>query len=350
MTDWARTYNPTWSYCLVNRATWLDSRPLRSVVSCSLKWDESAVPESATIEVDERIPPESIIRVYLDAEQDGSVERHAVATVVATADDDAFGTVESTTLQCYGPLMALEDDVPSVLQCVSAGTFCAAEAARICGSSGIAPVIPCPDDVMADAVIVADPKETLLGFARSVAAKAGMDVVSDPYGRTAFKSLPGLIPVPKAVFRDDGKTVLVGDVKRRRDLRKVPNYCEVRVTNGTATTVGRAVNDDPASVVSTASRGRRVPLIVENPDDLPATCSQAEADAYAARKLEEESRVSCEVSYSHDFVPLAIGDWVRIVRSDLDVYATVSSMSLNCDTQCNVDATATFTETYWEAR
>lgn len=350
MTDWARTYNPTWTYALVDRETWSDRRLLGSVASCRLKFDrDSDICEDGTLEVDEALPPEPIVRVYLDAEQDGAKERIAVATLMLESLEDAHGTVESSTLSGYGCLMAVADDRPPLLQTAGIGAGCMAEAARICATFGIAPVVESTDASTLAEAVVADPGGSWLDHARSVAAKAGFAVASDGYGRTVFPRLPGAAMAVTRTFRDDGTTVLVGDVKRKRDLREVPNYCEVRVSNGASTTIGTAVNDDPASSVSTAARGRRVPLVVEDPEELAKGCSQAEADAFARKLLAEASRVACTVGFEFDYCPVRVGDAVRIVRGALDVLAVVDTMDVICDSSCAVSATASYEESYWEA-
>lgn len=350
MTDWARTYNPTWTYTLVDRDTWGDVRMLDCVVSCNLKFDRNAdVCEDGSLEIDGELPSEPIVRVYLDVEQDGAKERVAVATLMLESLEESHGTVESCALSGFGCLMAVADDRAPLLQTAGVGTVAMAEAARICSAAGIAPVVESTDTSQLDASVTADPGGSWLDHAREIAAKAGYAVASDGYGRTVFPRLPSEAMAVAWTFRDDGRSVLVGDVRRRRDLRKVPNYCEVRVTNGATTTVGTAVNDDPASPVSTVSRGRRVPLVIDDPEELSKACSQAEADAFAARKLAEASRVACTVSYEHDFVPVRAGDRVRIVRGSLDVLAVVDSMNVECDSSCAVSATASYEESYWEA-
>ena len=350
MTDWTRAYNPTWVYTLVDKSTWHDSTVLDCVVSCKLKFDRDAdICESGTVTLDGELPAEPIVRVYLDAEQDGSKERTAVATLMLESLEESHGTVESSAMSGFGCLMAVADDRPPLLQTAGTTTSALSETARICSTVGIAPVVESSDTSTLDAPVTADPGGSWLAYAREIAARAGYSVASDGYGRTVFPRLPSTTRAVTATLRDDGETVLVGDVKRKRDLREVPNYCEVRVSNGSTTIIGTAVNEDAGSVVSTVSRGRRVPLIVEDPDELSSECSQAEANAYAAKMLAEASRVACTVSYEHDYLPIRVGDCVRIVRGSLDVLAIVDTMDLECDSSCAVKATASYEETYWEA-
>lgn len=348
MIDWSRSYNPTWRYFLVDCETWRDMRPLSSVTSCKVKFSRAAaIPEDVQVDVEDELPPESILRVYLDAEQDGVLERIPVATAVLTSRDELHGTVEKSTLRGYGTLMSLEDDVPALLATVAGGVV-VEQAAAVC-ESGMAPVVKPTDSTALESVVVADPKASKLAFARAIAAKAGYDVSSDAYGRTVFPRLPGVAAAPAITLVDDGETVLVGDVKRKQDLRKVPNYCEVRVTNGTSTVVGSAVNDDRNSAVSTVARGRRVPLIIEDPDELQGDVTAAEVAEFAAVQLEAASQVACTVSYSHDYAPVNVGDCIRLVRGSLDVTAIVETMSISCDTSCRVEATASYIESYWRA-
>ena len=348
MTDWAREYEATWRYFLVDKDTWRDIRPLQGVTSCKVKRSRnSAIPEDVQMEVEEALPAESIVRVYLDATQDGIMERVPIVTAVMTSDEEIHGTVEKSTLRGYGALMSLEDDSPALLATASGGTV-VERAAAVC-SSGIAPVVTPSDSTALSDVVVADPKASKLAFARAIAAKANYDITSDAYGRTVFKRLPDLAVAPKATLIDDGKTVLIGNVKRKRDLRKVPNYCEVRATSGNSMIVGTAVNDDPNSEVSTVRRGRRVPLILDDPDDMPGGLSQSEVTQYARKKLEQASKVGCTVTYSHDFMPLEEGDCIRLVRGSLDVTATIDSMTVTGSTSCRVEASASYEESYWRA-
>lgn len=351
MTDWARAYNPTWTYALVDRGTWGDSRILGTVSSCKLKFDRKAdICEDGTLEVDEPLGDEPIVRIYLDAEQDGVKERVAVATLILGATEEEHGTVESAKMSGFGCLLAVDGSEPPELQTAGTGTGIMSEAARVCSTYGIAPVVASTDTSTLAETVVAEPGKSWLAFARAVAAKAGFAVASDGYGRTVFPRLPEQAMAVVATLKDDGKTVLVGDVKRKRDLREVPNHCEVRVANGTSTVIGTATNSDPASAVSTVTRGYKVSLIVKDPAELSANCSQAEANAYAKKMLAEASRVACTVSYEHDFLPIRVGDCVRIVRGSMDVVAVVETMDITCDSSCAVKATASYEESYWEVR
>jgi hypothetical protein len=77
----------------------------------------------------------------------------------------------------------------------------------------------------------------------------------------------------------------------------------------------------------------------------------AMVDEYAEMLLKNLSSVEYEISYSHGYCPVRIGDCIRLNYKKaglIDVKAKVVYQSIKCETGCNVSEKAIFTKNIWK--
>ena len=135
----------------------------------------------------------------------------------------------------------------------------------------------------------------------------------------------------------------------QHDLYGIPNVVEVVCSTGVKEYTARVVNDDPNSPTSTVNRGREI-LYRDTEPNLPGFPTEEQIDEYAKHLLETLSSVEYQVSYTHGYCPVRVGDAVRLnyKKAGLDnIKAKVISQSIKCENGCSVNETAVFTKKLW---
>ena len=97
------------------------------------------------------------------------------------------------------------------------------------------------------------------------------------------------------------------------------------------------------------SRGREIIRRVTNPD-LIGNPTEDEIKEYAESLLKELSTVEYEVTYTHGYCPVRIGDCVRLnypAAGLNNVKAKVISQNIKCEPGCPVTEKAVFTNKLW---
>lgn len=344
-----------WSWWRVDPSTWRDVAPLESVVSADVTYDaDTSTYVSASLETDESLGGELWARCYLDAVQGGIRERICVATVLCEPSNREIGVAIATTrVDGYGTLRALEDERVGIGWSITEGTPALHAAASVARQYGLAPVVEPPGSTyVMDEAWVAGDDDSALDVVRKLAAKAGQEVTSDPYGRTTLVPAMRTSALAPVMTLDDSRDsgILLPGVTEATEWLDVPNVVEVVHSEDNRTVLAIATNDDPNSPMSTVSRGRRVVARVIDPDELGAGCSQEAADLLAKKLLSERSCRVRTVEYTRGFDPrIECGDCVRVVlaRHDLDVTGRVVRQDLTCSTEATVRETITAQERVW---
>lgn len=339
MTDWTRGYAQSFEYYEVDPATWLDRRPLSTVVSCSVVRDsETAIIERATFEIDGESPGESWIRAYMVAEQDGISERVPIGTwLVQTPRTSMDGRVASLHCDAYSPLHVLSEWLVPVGWHAQKGAICAETAAAILRRYGVAPVIASYDQKTLGAHYVPEGGASWLDVAKDIAAAADMEIGVDAYGRVILAPIsPTASLLPSWTFEDGDRSILLADAEQQEDWYGVPNAIEV--VSSKSGLVGRAVNDDPEDMLSLVRRGRAVTKRFTDPPELASATSQAALDAVAKMLLAEESQMERTVTISHGWCPLNVGMCARVLytKHGLDVTGTVIRQDFSLETGLTV--------------
>ena len=135
----------------------------------------------------------------------------------------------------------------------------------------------------------------------------------------------------------------------QHDLYGIPNVVEVVCSTGTKEYTARVVNNDPNSLTSTINRGREILYRDTNPN-LVGFPTEDQIDEYAKLLLEKLSSVEYEITYTHGYCPVRVGDAVRLnyKKAGLEgIKAKVTKQSIKCENGCSVNETAVFTKKLW---
>lgn len=351
MPDWKKSMQQTFEYYTVDPGTWKDVKKLDTVKSCSINRDSTvATLGSATIDINETVG-ECYIRAYLVTNQNGIVERFPLGTfLVQTPSSNFDGRVLSTTMDAYTPLLELKEKQPPLGYSVLKGDNIMGLAKQLVSENARAPVVgtDCATNIYSD--FVANTEDTWLTFLTDFIANAKYKFALDELGRILFapkQELDSLQPV--WTFDDGNSSIIQPEFNIKHDLYGVPNVVEVIYSNGRNTYHVKVVNDDPNSPVSTVNRGREIPYRVTDPG-FSGEPFENQVREYAERLLKELSTLEYNVSFTHGYCPVRIGDCVRIKypRAGLpDIKAEILTQDINCNPGCQVKTTARFTMKLW---
>lgn len=217
-----------------------------------------------------------------------------------------------------------------------------------------APVLEARNDKTLFNHFVANADDTWFSYISDLMANAGFNFGLEPEGRVIFEpyiELSAMRPVWE--FNDSNSSILLPELTNERDLFNVPNVVEVVYSTDEEIFTSTVVNDDPNSITSTVSRGHIVrhrdtsPNISEN---MSGDNAQAYLDAYAEKLLRSLSNVEHELTYSHGYCPVRLGDCVLLnygAANLRNVRARVIRQEIECETGCVVSETAIYTTQLW---
>ena len=291
-------------YYEMDPGTWCDVAELDDVESGSATWDlDLPTLGSASFSMPPR-DRETWVRVYVHAEQDGETEdAPAGAWLVPPPDRSWDGARTSSQADGYTPLKELDDDGPPYGWTVDAGEDALAAAAEICAAHCRAPVTPPAESATLQEPYSAGDSASWLDFVRGLLGKVGWEIALDGMGRISFepsRDAAALSPVAWLTVAED--SIMLPNLTDADSARDVPNVVRVVFSDASRCLVGEAVDDDPASPVSTVARGRRVLHRVDNPA-LPDNPAQADVDELAERILAEKGAAEHTVTVPHGFLP-----------------------------------------------
>lgn len=325
MIDWTRPYVARWRVFRVDRDTWADGEAVGGVDSVSVRRDATgAAPlvESGTLRATGPALADDYHRVVMTAEQGGQYERVEVATLLLDATggtrrrgaDERESVGHSVLWPAHATRMPEGAYVPR-------GADGAAYAARLLRSCCHAPVEVEGGFALADDV-THELGCRVLEAVWSVLRAGGHTI--QLAGDGTIRVLP--LPTEPALTLDQAHAVLLDDgISRELDWSGVPN--RYMAVEGRASAV--AVNDDPASPTSTATRG----FFVDEVDDSPIRVGGETLAAYARRRLAELSVAEDERTYVRRWWPGVTTDSVvrgSIASAGLDGDMRVRSQSLEC--------------------
>ena len=359
MPNWGNSMLQSYEFWEVDKGTWGDLRKLDTVLTCKGTRDlDLETVETANLDIVGEPMGEMLVRCYMVTTQNRVRERIPVGTWLSQGTKRNFdGTSSKLEAECHSTLMPLHDrseagaKVP-VGYCIPAGTNCADMAAQILRNHGIAPVVASKSEETLEEPYVAGMQDSWLKVAKALGDASGMRIGVDSWGRsTVFPSNDGYVQAPLWTFQDDGESILLPDADEELDFFDVPNVCEVVWNNGGRTVVGRAVNDDPNSNVSTVARGYEVILRLENPDELQSGCTQKTADLVALQKLIEASKIERIITISHGWCPVTVGDPVRVSYESAGIFGlgTVQSMDFEVGTGMTSTTKVSVSQNVWRA-
>ena len=301
MIDWSRGYSCAWHLYEVNRATWADGPEIASVRSASVERDctgEEPLIDSGTVDVDSPVGTnwdERYVRLVMVAKQGVEVERVDVATLLAPKNG---GTIErgrdSASLSCLSVLW------PASKQMLMPGTFApkgcdgADWAAGLLASSINAPVSSSGSFTL-DEHYVFDIGTSVLSAVWKLMDAGNFAITIDGRGQV---NVGPKSDVPDLLLESASARLLMPAISYELDWSVVPN----RYMAMEDEVFAQAVNDDPASPTSIATRD-----YIRDPDDgiddAPVRVNGESLQGYCARKLEEASMVTDTRTYTRKWWP-----------------------------------------------
>ena len=349
--DWTDSMEQTFEYYEVDPNTWKDKRPLNMVKNCSINRDDEAdTLGSATLDIDNTLG-ECYVRVYLIIVQNRNRFKVVLGTfLVQTPSSSYDGKTRKVSMDAYTPLLELKENPPKLGFALLKGENIMRQAYLIVRDNCRAPVVETTSDKNLEDNFVADPNETWLNYISDLISQAKYRLHLDEEGKILFAPIQKIDELqPVYTFNDDNSSILYPEITMQHDLYGIPNVVEVVCSTGVKEYTARVVNDDPNSPTSTVNRGREILYRDTNPN-LVGYPTEEQVDEYARLLLERLSSVEYQVSYTHGYCPVRVGDAVRLnyKKAGLDnIKAKVISQSIKCENGCSVNETAVFTKKLW---
>ena len=349
--DWSESMEQTFEYYEVDPHSWKDKKRLDTVKKASIRRDlESDTLGSATIDVDDLLG-ECYVRIYLIVRQNGGLFKVTLGTfIVQTPSSSYDGKIRSVSMDAYTPLLELKENPLPLGFALMKDDNIMREAYLLTRDNCRARVVETSLDKLLQDNFVADPSEKWLDYIYALLDQANYRFDVDAEGVIMFapkQKTEALQPV--WTFNDDNSSILSPQITMQHDLYGIPNVVEVTCDTGTSKYTARIVNDDPNSPTSTVNRGREI-LYREDDPNLPGYSTEEAINEYATKLLESLSSVEYQVSYTHGYCPVRVGDAVRLnyKRAGLEnIKAKVINQTINCEKGCSVSETAVFTKKLW---
>lgn len=296
--DFSKGYSASFTLHRVDPSTWGRGPAYAKVVSASVECDatdECPLVQAGSCEVTLDVADsfeEGYYRIEMTADQDGSVERHAVATLLMASGESALDRSSQTAkVTGHSVLKPAADRLMLTGTYAPKGCDGAQYAASLLRECIQAPVSASGSFTLDEhAVFGAGVSYLQAAWTVLKAADWCMRIMGDGSVEICPK------PSEAAFVLDvEGRHNIVPGAEMSYDLSEVPNrYFAVDGDD-----VGVAINDLDGSRTSVSARGRYVDCI----DDSPVKVDGETMTNYAKRKLEEMSTVTREWTYTREYVP-----------------------------------------------
>lgn len=338
--DWTRRFDSSFRFMRVSRATGTETERLGGFqpggsidrnLDTELK-ESGSVEHVGTLDISS-----DLVRVWMDARFPGGVvESVALGTFLPSATTRSYDGVASTsTVKLEGRLKELaQSDFPQPFM-LPAGTDLVAYAAQIAEAAGLAVEADASSYRSTAALyyglqtgdVEADASGSKLAVVNDLLARAGFDSArTDPMGTVLMRRTRGIAErAPTWSFAEGRLARFLRAITDERDTSGVANvvYCVFTGSPGEdaeqETTVGYAIDDDPASPWSVQALGREVVARY----DYSEYADQNAANAKAREMLESTRSVQRVVTISHVYAPIAIGDAVQVAYASGGVMETM---------------------------
>lgn len=351
MINWRESMIQEFEYYIVDPSSWQDVKAINVIKNAALKRDNTTETlGSATFEVTQNLG-ECYVRAYMTVRQNGEVHREPLGTYLVQSPSDEYnGFVTEMQVEAYTPLIELKDNKPPIGYSIFEGTNIMDAACILLRDHLRAPVVELHTSDALKFDFVADTEDTWLSFLTDLIGNAGYQFGLDEYGRVLFAPIENNSNLtPKVTYNTIDGSIMYPEVEIAHDYYSVPNIVEVVYSNGSTGYYGLAVNDDPNSPTSRQSRGRDITLRITDPG-LAGNSSAQQIQDYAEQQLKTQSTLQYEVTYSHGYYPVTIGDGIEIldaVPGYGNIRATIVSQGIKCEPGCPVTEKAVFTKKLW---
>lgn len=354
MIDWSESMQQTFEYYEVDPNTWKDKRLLDFVKSSSINRDSGTETlGSASIDIDNTLG-ECYIRIYLVASQNGVKEKIPLGIFLVQTPSSSFdGKVRTVSMDAYTPLLELKEKPTPLGYALLKDDNIMEQAYMIVRENCRAPIVKTKSDKLLQSNFVANNGDTWLTFVRDLIAQAKFELQLDEEGKIMFapkQTVDELQPV--YTYNDDNSSILLPEVSLKHDIYGIPNVVEVVCSTGTEVYYAQVKNEDPNSPTSIQARGREI-IYRDTSPNLPGFPTREQIDEYAENLLKTLNSVEYQISYSHGYCPVRVGDCVRLNYTKaglIGIKAKVISQNIKCDSGCTVSETAIFTKNLWKER
>ena len=354
MINWSESMQQTFEYYEVDPNTWKDKKLLDFVKSSSINRDSGTETlGSASIDIDNTLG-ECYIRIYLVVSQNGVKEKIPLGIfLVQTPSSNFDGKVRTVSMDAYTPLLELKEKPTPLGYSLLKDENIMEQAYMIVRENCRAPVVKTESDKLLQSNFVANNGDTWLTFVRDLIAQAKFELQLDEEGKIMFapkQTVNELQPV--YTYNDDNSSILLPEVSLKHDIYGIPNIVEVVCSTGTEVYYAKVKNEDPNSPTSIQARGREI-IYRDTSPNLPGFPTKEQIDEYAENLLKTLNSVEYQISYSHGYCPVRVGDCVRLNYTKaglIGIKAKVISQNIKCDSGCTVSETAIFTKNLWKER
>ena len=272
-----------------------------------------------------------LVRLYADLEfQGGGSESICLVTFVPSVAKRTYdGSKSHTPVELSGRLSELAGDEFDAPVTFAAGTPTVAAAAEIAAGAGFEVVRDASTHVLAASRTYGVDEGSKLKAINDLLDVAGFSAArTDEMGRLLLKRYREPSERPVAETLAEGASRLLREVTDELDAGDVPNVVHAVYSTPDATTVGVAVDDDPASEWSTVARGYRKVKTYRYND----ASTQADADARAAKLLADSRSAVHRVTFEHVLDPAwRDGDLVSLEYGSAGVSARLAVRTQDID-------------------
>ena len=302
--DWSRGYTAKYYMTILDKKTMRDMKRVE-LKSGSIKRTLDNLRQSADLDCDGfDIQGEEYIRVWLDAEQQGSIGHTPLFTGLAMAPNNEYqGYKKSNTLECYSVLKIAEDML------LPRGWYAPVDSnglllvKDLLGVIGVP--ITTPENITVDPLptaIVSETKENRLSMSDKILS--AMDWGLRLNGDGSIDLAPNTYDTKLRIDSIDND-IIENQISITYDWYNAPNVYRCFMDMSYA----EAKDENPDSPLSIQNRGREV-WYEEDNVVLGTTETLGE---YAMRRLEELQRASLDISYTRRYWPdIYPGDVISI--------------------------------------
>ena len=321
--DWSQSYSSLWRVYRVNRKTWADDELIKNIDSVSIsRTADGHLLESASVELTGELEAD-YYRVVLIAEQGGEVERVDVATLLFDANGGEYN--HGTNIQKMdGYSVLYPASVTTIIdgEYAPAGVDGAAYAAELLQSAINAPVEVEGSFILNDHVVHEIGSSVLeaVWAVLNAGPDGGYVIQIDGKGIVHITPKP---TVPSLAITMSDMGLLTNGITYSSDISEIPNRYIVIIDNYKVI----SANNDMNSSISTVNRGYCVDMV----DESPTPINGETLNAYADRRLRDESVMIEERSYIRGFAPdVFLYSIVRATINGLEGDLRVDSQTINC--------------------
>lgn len=300
--DWSKGFTAMYYISVVDKNTWCDVDRIE-ITGGKIKRTDKDLRESADIDcVNYSSNKEQIIRVWLDAKQEGSSSHTPLFTGLATSPDrNIKGSFSTHTLQCYSVLKIAQDML------LPRGWYAPSEINGGDLIRSLLSVLPVNIEIEKNSpgiktAIVSESNENRLSMTDKILNAMNWRMKLDGYGNIYIGPHD---KTPIARFNALSNDVLEPSLTINYDWYNIPNV--YRAVMDDSYSIAR--DDNPDSILSTVNRGREIWV-----EDSSVYLQDEETlSEYANRMLKESQQAATTISYTRRFNPsVYISDVVHL--------------------------------------